>query len=129
VYHAVQQSLDRARDGKGAHVIEALTYRMGDHTTADDATRYRDKATCDTHRDECPIVRLRTFMETQGVWNDADEANLRAAILAEIDAAVTRYQQLPEAPITDMFDYLYETLPDALQEQRDEVIAYHGDRT
>lgn len=129
VYHAVHQSLNRARDGKGAHVIEALTYRMGDHTTADDATRYRDKNVCAKHRDECPIQRLRTFMEAQGVWNEADEAALRAKLTAEIEAAIVRYQQMPESPVTDIFDYLYATLPDALQEQRDEVIAYHGDRS
>ncbi|MFI4956233.1 MAG: pyruvate dehydrogenase (acetyl-transferring) E1 component subunit alpha [Gammaproteobacteria bacterium] len=129
VYHATHLALDRARQGKGAHVIEAITYRMGDHTTADDASRYRDNEAVQKHRDECPILRLRKFMESQNVWNAADESALIEKIAADIEAAVTRYQQLTPCPVTDMFDYLYETLPDALQEQRDEVIAYFGDRS
>lgn len=128
MFHATHKALARAREGKGAHVIEALTYRLGDHTTADDASRYRDNAIVNQHRDECPILRLRTFMTSQGVWSDADEAQLRERIMKDIDAAIVRYQQIKPTPVTDMFDYLYETLPDALQEQRDEVIAYYGDR-
>jgi pyruvate dehydrogenase E1 component alpha subunit len=129
VYHAAHVALDRARAGKGAHLIEAITYRMGDHTTADDASRYRDNETVQKHRENCPIARLRKFMESEKVWSDADEAALIKKINDDIDAAVTRYQQLTPSAVTDMFDYLYETLPDALHEQRDEVVAYFGDRS
>lgn len=129
VFHSAQRAFERARSGKGAHLIEAITYRMGDHTTADDASRYRDTSLVQKHRDECPILRLRRFMTSQQVWSDAEETTLRETIAAEIEAAVARYQQLKPAPAAAMFDYLYETLPDALQEQRDEVIAYFGDNT
>ncbi len=128
VYHAVHHALQRAREGKGAHVIEAVTYRMCDHTTADDASRYRDSEAHEKYREECPIKRLYDFMIAQKTWSEKEDTDLRAQIFKEVDEAIQRFQKLPNTPVTDIFDYLYETLPDALQEQRDEVLAYHGDQ-
>ncbi len=126
VYHHVRQAIDAAHQGKGPYIIEAITYRMGDHTTADDASRYRPGNELDENKDKDPIKRLRTFMAAQNLWNEAKEKALYAEVKAEVDAAVQKYLSNTAAPATDIFDYMYDTWPESYHEQRDEVIAYHG---
>jgi pyruvate dehydrogenase E1 component alpha subunit len=126
VHHAVNRAVIRAREGKGPQVIEALCIRMGDHTTADDASRYRPPEELARGRLEDPIKRLKLFLQAQGLWTDAEEEALQASVQAAIEAAVANYLTIPPQPATAMFDYLYETLPEAYQDQRDELIAYYG---
>lgn len=126
VYHAFKKALDRAREGKGPNLIEAITFRMGDHTTADDASRYRPKGELEKGREADPIKRFRIFMEQHNAWDEQQETNLLADVQTEVDAAVEAYLNVPDQPPSAMFDYLYETLPEAYEEQRDEVMAYHG---
>jgi pyruvate dehydrogenase E1 component alpha subunit len=126
VYHAVSEALTRARAGKGPHVIEAICTRMGDHTTADDASRYRPADELVKGKHEDPIKRLKLFMESQGGWDETQEQALQTSIQQDIDAAVEKYLKTTPQPATAMFDYLYETLPEAYQDQRDELVAYFG---
>jgi pyruvate dehydrogenase E1 component alpha subunit len=128
VYHAVSHAMTRAREGKGPHVIEAICTRMSDHTTADDATRYRPPEELVKAKYEDPIKRMRIFLEANHLWSDKQEADLIAANQIKIDEAVARYTKIPDQPATAMLDYLYETLPEALQDQRDELVAYFGDK-
>ena len=76
VHEVVRYALDKARAGKGATLIEALSYRLGDHTTADDATRYRniDEVNNAWRRD--PLRRLRQYLHAQELWNEAKEKAL-----------------------------------------------------
>jgi 2-oxoisovalerate dehydrogenase E1 component alpha subunit len=126
VYHAVSEALTRARAGKGPHVIEAICTRMGDHTTADDASRYRSADELVKGKQEDPIKRLKLFMESQGAWDESQEQALQTSIQQDIDSAVDTYLKTIPQPATAMFDYLYESLPDAYHDQRDELIAYFG---
>ncbi len=123
VRHAVGRALEKARTGGGPHVIEALTYRLGDHTTADDASRYRDDAAVSEHWKKDPIARLRQHLTDAGAWTKEDEESLLAECGREIDAAVETYLATPPQPVEAMFDYLYETLPEALEEQRALAVA------
>jgi len=126
VYHAVSQALARARSGKGPHVIEAICRRMGDHTTADDASRYRPTEELVKGKHEDPIKRLKLFMESQGAWDEAQETALQHSVQKDVEAAVDHYLKTVPQPATAMFDYLYETLPEAYHDQRDELVAYFG---
>jgi pyruvate dehydrogenase E1 component alpha subunit len=128
VYHAVSHALTRAREGKGPHVIEAICTRMGDHTTADDASRYRPPEELVKGKYEDPIKRLRLFLEANQLWSESQEQALIAANQMKIDEAVSRYLNIAPQPATAMLDYLYETLPEAFLDQRDELIAYFGDK-
>jgi len=65
-------------------------------------------------------------MENNQAWDDTQEKQMQAEIKAEVDKAVEDYLNMPDQPASAMFDYLYETLPEAYQDQREEVIAYHG---
>ncbi len=120
--HIMEQALEKARNGGGPTLIEALTYRMSDHTTADDASRYRSPAEVEEQRQFDPIMRLKNYLTHHFEWNDAKEQALQAECSAEIEAAVKRYLDTPPMPAESMFDHLYETLPAIYKEQRDEVI-------
>ena len=121
VRDAVEQAIAAARDGKGPRLIEALTYRLGDHTTADDAARYRPPEEVQAHWKEEPIARLRAYLVSQKAWGKAEEERLSAECQQRIDAAVERYLAAgPRAPET-MFDNLYARLPDVYAGQRDEL--------
>ena len=118
IYALVQEALHRARAGKGPTVIECVTYRLCDHTTADDMSRYADPAEHERAAALEPMLRLRRFLERQGLWDDAKQTALEADINERIDAAEAAWLALPPAPPTDMFDHLYAELPPELQEQR-----------
>lgn len=129
VHERVSHALNRARAGKGPCVIEAICTRMGDHTTADDASRYRAPEELVQGRYEDPIKRLRLFMERNQAWSQAQEEQLQAELQAQMDQAVNAYLSLPPQPATAMLDYLYAELPEALHDQRAELVAYFGDQS
>jgi pyruvate dehydrogenase E1 component alpha subunit len=118
VQAVVAAALDRARGGDGPTLVEALSYRLGDHTTADDAGRYRDAEEVSRHWAEDPLLRLRNYLVAEHGWNKADEEALLDGCAAEIEAAVSAFQAVPPDPPEAMFDHLHATLPKALVEQR-----------
>ncbi len=123
VKFVVGKAIARAREGKGPSVIEALSYRLGDHTTADDATRYRTKNELQQAWQEEPLRRLRTYLFKQKFWSEQEEEKLQEEYNVSIEAAVNEYLSLPKPAITDMFDYHYAQLPMDLNEQRIEATA------
>jgi 2-oxoisovalerate dehydrogenase E1 component alpha subunit len=127
VHAAVSEALARARAGGGATFIECVTYRLHDHNTADDSTRYRDAEEVERHRTRCPLRRLRAFMQRNGMWSDAEEHSLAEQIAREIDAAVERHLDAPGEGPQAMFDHLYAKLPAAYAGQRAEAVRQgHG---
>jgi len=118
VRQAVAEAIETARAGGGPSLVEALTYRLSDHTTADDASRYRDDAEVSAHWKLEPDARLRRYMSEAGLWSKEDEERLIEACAAEVEAAVEAYLALPPLPPTAMFDHLYAELPAAFAEQR-----------
>lgn len=118
VREVVGRALDKARAGGGPSLIEALTYRLGDHTTADDASRYRNDAEVSPHWAEEPVARLRNHLVTLGVWKRADEERLLGDVGATIDAAVAQYLATPPQALATIFDFTYAALPKELANQR-----------
>jgi pyruvate dehydrogenase E1 component alpha subunit len=121
VYHVLARALTKARNGGGPHVVEALTYRLSDHTTADDARRYRTPAEVECRLALEPLSRLRSYLVRAGAWSESDEARMAAEHDAAVEAAVAAYLATDPPPPTAMFDHLFERLPAALQTQRDAV--------
>jgi D-alanine-D-alanine ligase-like ATP-grasp enzyme len=113
-----EEAIERARSGGGPTVIEALTYRMGDHTTADDASRYRKEERVSAAWKLDPLARLRTYLVNQSWWTKEDEEKLIAACREKIEAAVAEYLAIPPPSPAAMFDHLFETLPPSLEWQR-----------
>jgi 2-oxoisovalerate dehydrogenase E1 component alpha subunit len=118
VREAVARAIAKARTGGGPHLIEALTYRLSDHTTADDARRYRSDSDVSPHWAEDPITRLRNFLVGRGMWAKTDEERLLAEVSAEVDKAAESYLATPPQGPETIFDFTYETLPKDLAEQR-----------
>jgi pyruvate dehydrogenase E1 component alpha subunit len=124
---AAEEAIAGARDGKGPRLIEALTYRLGDHTTADDAARYRPPEEVQAHWREEPIARLRAFLVGRQAWGKAEEEQLATECQAQVETAIERYLVTSAREPVSMFDHLYAKLPDVYAAQRDELEgASHG---
>jgi 2-oxoisovalerate dehydrogenase E1 component alpha subunit len=121
VHAAAEEAIAAARGGLGPRLIEARTYRLGDHTTADDASRYRSPTDVQAHWKEEPIVRLRSYLVGASAWGKAEEEALAAECQQRVDAAVERYLAVPARHPEAMFDHLYARLPHAYAVQRDEL--------
>lgn len=116
---AFQQALTRAREGKGPSLIEAISYRLSDHTTADDATRYRPNDELKQAWEREPIKRLRTFLHERGWWDETQEKSWQEEVGVLIQRATEQYLATPPQAVESIFDHLYAELPDALREQRE----------
>jgi pyruvate dehydrogenase E1 component alpha subunit len=111
VREATMRALDRARRGDGGTLIECLSYRLGDHTTADDASRYREDEEVGKHWKAEPLIRLRNYLVAAHGWSKEDEeASLRDS-RAEAEKAAERYLAVPPEPARAMFDSLFAELP------------------
>ncbi|MCC6887481.1 MAG: pyruvate dehydrogenase (acetyl-transferring) E1 component subunit alpha [Hyphomicrobiales bacterium] len=119
VHVAAREAIERARTGGGPTLLEAVTYRLSDHTTADDASRYRSSEEVQARWKEEPIARLRAYLVGRGAWGKSQEEALAGECQNEIETAVERYlQRAPPEPAT-MFDHLYARLPKCYVAQRD----------
>lgn len=117
----LDDALERARGGKGATLIEAVTYRLGDHTTADDATRYRNADDLKRAWEKDGIKRLQHWLHDNGLWDPDKEKALQTECRALVDEAVDAYLATEAEPPTAMLDYLFETVPEALKAQRERI--------
>lgn len=122
VYTASKDALDRARSGGGSTLIEALTYRMESHTTADDAVRYRPKDEVEYWAARDPVARMRTFLVSRKLWNDKKETALIEEVSASVEEDVRRLEAMPPPSPSDMFDSMYAQLPPNLQRQREALL-------
>lgn len=119
MHHVAQQAIDKARGGGGPTLIEAITYRLGDHTTADDASRYRDPETVEQQWQFEPILRLRNHLLRTDVWDKAREEALVRECADAVNVAVEAYFASPPPTTDAMFDHLFATLPASMASQRD----------
>lgn len=126
VRHAVGQALENARRGGGPAVIEAITYRLGDHTTADDATRYRKAQEVERAWTLEPFIRLRAYLVSMGAWDDAHEQALKAECAREVEVAAREYLETPRRSTDAMFDHLFARMPKTLRQQRELARRYAG---
>jgi len=118
VHHAMREALAKARGGGGPTLIEAVTYRLADHTTADDASRYRPAEEVAEAWRRDPLLRLRNYLSEAGAWNKAREEDLLRHCNEQVQAAAQAYLDTPPPPVDQMFDQLYATLPPAYAAQR-----------
>jgi TPP-dependent pyruvate/acetoin dehydrogenase alpha subunit len=116
--HAVTAvAVERARAGQGPSLIEALTYRMAPHTTADDPTRYRDAAEEELWRARDPLERVRAYLEREGAWDEGWQAELDERARATIEEAVEAAEGLPAFDPESFFDSTVAELDPILAEQ------------
>ena len=117
VFKVVSEALARARSGGGATFVEAVTYRMGPHSTSDDPTRYRDQAEVDAWARKDPLARLRKHLLHVGLVTPASDEALRIELTAEIAAAVDDVERLAPPERESLFSDVYAAMPWHLRDQ------------
>ena len=123
VLEAMRRANERARKGEGGSVIEFMTYRLHDHTTADDARRYRGEDEVKDAWTREPFIRLRKFLIDRKVWSEQEEAAWIEECGKVVDVEINAYLETPVQPVEAMFDYLYADMPADIRAQRDAAIA------
>ena len=105
VYRATLDALEKARSGGGPTFIECLTYRMANHTTSDDAARYRSPEEVESWRLRDPLQRLERFLANKGLWSEDVGIEMKTRITATVDAAVEAMEALPPPVAADLFNH------------------------
>ncbi|SDI15080.1 pyruvate dehydrogenase (acetyl-transferring) E1 component subunit alpha [Alteribacillus bidgolensis] len=127
VYFAVKEAVERARNGEGPTLLEAVTWRYGAHTTADDPSKYRDQSESEKRRETTdPLLRLERYLNNEGEWDDAWAAALQEDINKEIETALEEMENYPEPDMSQLFDHVFDVPTWTIQEQIDEHLAVKG---
>jgi len=117
VYLTTKHALEKAYAGNGPSFIECLTYRVCDHTTSDDASRYRPKEEVEEWKKKDPVERLRKFMEQKGLWTKDYETKIQEQSAAKVEEAVKQLEEFPEQKVNDLFNYVFAEMTPQLKEQ------------
>lgn len=120
VYSATATALKRAYRGEGPTLIECFTYRISNHTTSDDASKYRPESEVREWQKKDPVLRLRKFLVAKKLWNDKKESRLLADVERQVSNAVAEYEKIPAADVEDIFKYTYSEMSPQLKEQLDD---------
>lgn len=122
VAERVRAALERARQGKGPTLLECISYRLCDHTTADDASRYRSAEEVNQAWREEPIKRLRAFLAGRGQWDEEREQALVGECQARVQEAVECFETFAAQAPQALFEHVYARWPAALEEQREQLL-------
>jgi pyruvate dehydrogenase E1 component alpha subunit len=122
-YVAVKEGLERAYRGEGPTFIEAVTYRLMMHTTADDPTKYRTREQEETWWRKEPLIRFRTYLEGRGIWDAEREEALRGELRAEVDAAVKEFEAARPWPADRPFEHVFAGSHPSIEKQHREFLA------
>ena len=123
VMKVTKDAIDRARKGQGATLVEAVTYRVGGHSTSDDPRVYRKEEEVDPWMKKDPIDRMKKFLQKAGWFDEAGDKKMRETINEEVLAAVAKAESLPPPSLESMFDDVYATPPKTLEDQKAECLA------
>lgn len=123
VIAVTRQALERARRGEGPTLIEAITYRMGGHSTSDDPTRYRGSEQLKPWALRDPIERVKEYLVRQNSWGDEQQRDLEATIDSDFKQAVAIAEQTPPPALESMFDDVFAKPSWNLTEQRSELLS------
>lgn len=126
VYQLISDCLERARAGEGPSLVEALTYRMGAHTTADDPQKYRPEAELHEWAKRDPLVRFRSFLMDRHILSDVEDEELFEAVGAEFQAVFNEYEALPPADPRQHFELTFAQASPQLLRQRAEILTDLG---
>ena len=128
VHEVTAAAAARARQGGGPTLIEALTYRMGAHHTADDPSRYRDPAEHQAWSARDPIDRYATYLRHEGVLDDAQIERIDGDAEEEAETVGIGVRSLIAPPVEDVFELTYVNTPQELFRQQAEISRYTGGR-
>ena len=122
VFKATSEALERARKGEGPTLIEALTYRMLMHTTADDPKKYRNEDEVEEWVKRDPITRFKLYLENKKLWDEKKNEALEEEIKSEIEAAVKEFEAISDLKMDAPFDFIFGESTPTIEEQRQEFL-------
>lgn len=120
VYQVTTEAVERARNGKGPTLIEALTYRIGSHSSSDDPRIYRDDKEVELWSKRDPITRMQRYLESEKFWNEEEELILKTGIQEEITKAIQEAATISPPPLDTLFEDLFKNKPWHILEQEQE---------
>ncbi|TMW73073.1 pyruvate dehydrogenase (acetyl-transferring) E1 component subunit alpha [Alteribacter natronophilus] len=130
VYFETKKAVEKARRGEGPTLIEAVTWRYGAHTTADDPTKYRDQQVSEEKRNKIdPLLRLERYMEKQGFFDEQWKQDVTAQCDREIEQAVEEMEAFPDADINDMFGHVFKEPVWTIEKQREDYLTFKRGET
>jgi pyruvate dehydrogenase E1 component alpha subunit len=122
VYKVVKEALERGKNGEGPTLIESVTYRLGDHTTSDDASRYRSVEELNYWLARDPIERLKKYFRKVGTWDEGYGQWVQETVSREIDEAIDKAMQIGKPGPEELFDNIWSSMPKELAQQKEELI-------
>lgn len=122
VYDVVSKARKQCLEGKGPVLIEAMTYRLGAHSTSDDPTLYRSEEEVKKWQKKDPLLRLRLYLEKQGLWSQAQENELQKSISQEVDQAIAEAKTSPKPALHSIVDDVYFEVPSTLERQYEQRV-------
>jgi pyruvate dehydrogenase E1 component alpha subunit len=128
VYAATKEARKRAVSGRGPTMIEAVTYRFGPHTTADDPTKYRSDEEVAEWKPLDPMVRLQKYLHEKGLWSEEWEARVKGEAEISIDQAVQEAEGIPSPKPEEIFQYTFAAMTPNLKEQMDDFLAFQKEK-
>jgi len=126
MHEATTQALHHARAGNGPVLLEALTYRLCDHTTADDAKIYQDQCEKEKWMEKDGVKRLKTYLEREKIWTAADEENLQSLATQEVEKTVKALEACPGQTPEEIFGHTFEQMTPRLAEQLEDLKQFHS---
>ena len=125
VYRATKEAVDRARKGQGPTLIEAVTYRMGPHSSSDDASRYTPKEQLEAWRKKDPLARFQRYLERKGSWDQGWADQLAESLKQSIAEAVKHAEAIGRPPLRSLVEDVYERPTPQLEEQLHDLKRTH----
>jgi len=117
MYVLTKGALEKARSGGGPTLIEAFTYRLGNHTTSDDASRYRSETEVEEWARRDPVERFRLYLKSKGLWDKAFEEGIQKEAEEQINKAVEAAESTPAPRPEDLFISTYKEMTPELNDQ------------
>ncbi len=127
VYKATKSAVDKARSGGGPTLIEAITYRMGGHSTSDDAAVYRSPEEVEMWKKRDPIVRFTKYLINKGIISEQENEKLLQQIDADITKVIKERELIPPPAKSTLFTDVYAEMPWHIREEAEEFMREEGD--
>lgn len=129
VIKAMRYAIEKARSGKGPTMIEFVTYRLGDHSSADDQKKYRDQKEVDEWRKKEPVERLKKFMLSKGLWSDKFEQDIISEATQVAEKAIADAENIPSQKLEELFENIFSEMTPNLKEELEELKDAYKDRS
>ena len=121
VYKAANDAILNIKKGKGPYFIECITYRLGDHTTADDASKYRSQKELQEWMKKDPILRLKDYIIKNKYLSRLDEEKLHDKVKLKVEDVVKKAESIEAPNVEDIFKYTFNEMPWNLKEELDDL--------